>query len=289
MKPFARIIASIQFLLALLVGAVTWIAKPEADSKAPHSVWQDLAAWTRDHSSGITFVLAGAIAALALFKEWPSSFGYQRSTLEKLLDQFAKEQFKGRAKVHRLTLYKEVSGRYAYWVGRWRLFRRHGDQSRKRAALETIDVRARYLYAYARASEARNRRSTAAWKVSDRKDECEGIAGLAWEEGFCVAPDLPKLKEGSLSSISTLYDLPQTDVRTKYAASINVKNPALLRAMDTYARHYMATVVLVGGKPWGVLVLDSESTMCPFSANGSGGSVGKQFKSFAKQLTHVLA
>lgn len=167
--------------------------------------------------------------------------------------------------------------------------RRAGDVARKRAALEEIDRGMRYLHVYARASEARNRRSTAAWRISDRKEECEGIAGLAWEESFCVAPNLPKLGTGELSGVTSLASLDERDARREYAIRANVRNEVILRAMDTYARHYMATVVLVNGKPWGVLVLDSEASECPFTANSKGGMVGKQFKAFAKQLSHVLS
>ncbi|MGO3345772.1 MAG: hypothetical protein ACTIM4_06960 [Marinomonas sp.] len=99
-----------------------------------------------------------------------------------------------------------------------------------------------------------SKKTNALFYVSDKSDECEGIAGQAWGKGgTTVATDLPELK----------YDKNNTPSRR----SINNYARATysdLKLVDQYIenkritpRSIAAIPVEVNGEPWGVVVLDS--------------------------------
>lgn len=295
MKRLGRAIAGIQFALAVVVLFANKLKSysppaPKPGEPAPHSWRLDLVQELQPFAGPTLFWTAILIAGSAAAKEWVPAFSYSRKTVEKLLDQYAKDHFGGRAKHHRLTLFKLSAG-WKTWIRGWtRLLIRPREWKTKGAALNRIRPTGAYLYAYARTSSARNRKSPACWRVSDRPEDCEGVAGLAWETDFCTVPDLPKLKSGVLRSVTDLNGLDESDPKRTYAHRIRVSDVRVLHAMETYALHYMGAVISVKGEPWGVLLLDVEDGPCPFTATKpQGGPAGEEFRNFAHQLSHVLS
>jgi hypothetical protein len=113
------------------------------------------------------------------------------------------------------------------------------------------------------------------------------VVGLVWIQQFTKEPDLPKLEAGALRGITDLRALPLTDPRRIYAERVNVRDPRLLDAMDTYSRHFLGSIVSVKGKRWGVLLLDSTEAACPYAASRKG-NVEKDFRQLAKHLSNIL-
>lgn len=99
-----------------------------------------------------------------------------------------------------------------------------------------------------------SKKTSAIFYVSDKSDECEGIAGQAWGKGgTTVATDLPELK------------LDNNGIPTKRSANSYAKATfSDLKLVDQYVknkritpRSIAAIPVEVNGELWGVVVLDS--------------------------------
>ena len=238
-----------------------------------------LSSWFVSHRPGLSLALLGLSVAGTLVELGRSYIerrhGY-KPALQRLLDDFAAREFKGRAKKNRLTLFKATSGLrlFLYGLARLPLF----EKSHKWAALRRLRPRRRYLGVYVRASEARNRRSTTALRVSDTAAECEGMAGSVWEEGACLLANLPKIDPREVRSITALDTLPEHHPIRVYARGTNIRELVLLQSMEHYARHFLGCLIRrQDGTPWGVLLLDSEEETCPFPDDGTGGDFGQRF------------
>jgi hypothetical protein len=218
-----------------------------------------------------------------------------KGVLQKLLEDLAKTLFGENAKRNRLTLFKKTRG--------WRVFvwaliklpwfgKRH-----KWRALFRLKWRDDYLGVYLRPSSVRNKNSLTAFRISDQARYCEGVAGLVWEENFVMIAGLQKVDPESTRKIKGLADLPATDPIAQYARSTNVSDPILLKSIENPARHFFGTIIRLGdGRPWGVLLLDSEEDDCPFPfGTGKGsknkrraGNFGKTFFTYADLLGKVI-
>jgi hypothetical protein len=204
-----------------------------------------------------------------------------KGALQRLLDAFANSEFKGRAKKNRLTLFKTTSGFRVFSYGLIRLPLL--DQVHKWRALKRLRPRWKYLGVYLRASEARNRKSTTALRVSDSADHCEGMAGLVWEEGACMLANLPRISAARVRDVAKFDSLEASDPIRIYAESTNIRDLVLLQSMEHYARHFMGYLIRrQDGTPWGVLLLDSEEDVCPFPTDAAGGVFGQKLAMLAQ-------
>jgi hypothetical protein len=247
--------------------------------------------WVHDNSNVEIFVLAAAAFLFSATKELPVVIGFRIRSLRKALDQFIVQRCSGNPRLHRVTLFAKAPGIWVVLVGMTRLFRSRFGTPEKWRALWRVKWFHPYLYVYARASGSRSPLSSAAFRVSDTADECEGIAGQCWEQGFCIAYDLPKLTVDELRAVTDLESLPEIHPVRKYAEETYTRSIAQLHATNHPARHFMGVIVRVEGKEWGVLLLDSEADTRPFPNVGykeNGGVFGKSFKEFAAVLSHFL-
>ncbi|MFP3940884.1 MAG: hypothetical protein ACLF0P_11300 [Thermoanaerobaculia bacterium] len=107
------------------------------------------------------------------------------------------------------------------------------------------------------------RRRTCRWRAGDDSSEAEGIAGTAWvNNGVIVVTheDLPDPAEPGLSSeeVETRIE----EYASKTFVSKDWVRDHLRRAQETgpgLPRYFCGIPVLVKGKPWGVIVIDSTS------------------------------
>lgn len=159
----------------------------------------------------------------------------------------------------------------------------------KRAALSRINWAESYLYVYARSTDSRNSKSSAAFKVSDSRNSCEGFVGIVWEKGFHRVGDLPEFEEGELRGLRSLDGHPRKDEIEAYMKATNISSLEQVRAIEHFARHFIGAKVRVGEGEWGVLLLDSEQPVCPFNVKQQkGGSFGKEFENHTKVLARIL-
>ncbi len=246
------------------------------------------------------FVVAvGVLAVLLVAQVAQAALGgpsFRKKTIQGVLDVLAAE-CGGRAKVNRVTLFKRVSGFTAFWVGIWRLRWRYWlpEKRRRLKALWRIEWAADYLYVYVRSSSAKGRRSTAAFRVSDREHECEGVAGQVWEWDSYFLPNLPRIRDTHRAIIraKTLDGILQRNANDRlrqYVEATRIKSTEQLRATETFSRHFMGQTVHTPKKPeWGVLLLDSSEDECPFPHNeDQGGQLGRIFRTHGDALGHVI-
>lgn len=257
------------------------------------------------HAAGLWFkpravpaaFIATAVFGIAEFLQFLFGVpGYRKETVQRFLDVLV-GQCHGRARNNRVTLFKRVSGFRAFWTGVWRLrwlLWRKSKRSKLRA-LWRIEWTAEYLMVYVRSSGSKGPNSTAAFRVSDLPGECEGIAGLVWLEDFLVRPNLSKLTEDDRKQIRALtmdqiLRLGGNNRLRRYVEATGIKDIHQLRAIESFARHFMgSTVHGKGGRLWGVLLLDSDENDCPFSlAEPNGGAMGRLFSTQAETLSNVL-
>lgn len=90
------------------------------------------------------------------------------------------------------------------------------------------------------------RRSGSVFRVPDQADDAEGIAGLAYRTGGVIREeDLPDVTQTDDPELLRLY------------ASRTGVTEAWVRTNRPKARSYCGIHIEVGGRPWGVIVLDS--------------------------------
>lgn len=282
--PFYLLVAACLLQIVAATANYYSTAKPIGSSALAY----DLTSWLHDNAQSIIFWTAGLSALVALISDLPGIVGYRRTKANDMLDQFAEMNWSsGRGtNRNRVTLFRVVPGWKAYMTGLWRLRWRVWRRRHKLKSVNRIELGADYLQVYARSSDSRTRRSCAAFRIADKAEDGEGIVGSVWLNRLCKELDLPKLKPGSLRNVGDVTKLPPTDSRRIYVERINVRDPILLDAMDTYSRHFLGSTVLVRGKKWGVLLIDSDEDSCPFA--GRQKPVERSFRELAIQLSHVL-
>lgn len=245
-----------------------------------------LSGWALSHRPTLAQWLLG-LTLLTAITEWIRAIWTDRlenrRVLQRLLDDFSAREFPLRSRKNRLTLFKAMVGWRAFLIAvrRLPLLRK----PHKWKALRRIRFGDTYLVVFLRASDARSPKSAVALRVSDQAASCEGMAGLAWEENFCFKGNLAKPNPDDVHRLRTWDSVPATDPIRQYAEETNVKDIVLLASVDNFAGHFMGTLIRrADGKPWGVLLLDSEDEACPFTTNTTGGAFGQRFNALAGLL-----
>jgi hypothetical protein len=247
-------------------------------------IW--LSSWAVTHRPTLAEWLLG-LTVLSAITEWIRAIWMERlenkRVLQRLLDDFSTRQFRLRSRKNRLTLFRAVPGWRAYLLALRRLpllGKRH-----KWKALWRTKFGDTYLVVFLRASDSRSPKSAVALRVSDHAASCVGMAGLAWEENFCFKGNLVKPNPDEVRRLRNWDSVPATHPIRQYAEETNVKDIVLLASVDNFARHFMGTLIRrADGKPWGVLLLDSEDEACPFTTNTTGGAFGQRFNALAGLL-----
>lgn len=136
---------------------------------------------------------------------------------------------------------------------------------------------------------ARNAKSATALRVSDDPAECEGMAGLVYEEGFCIASNLPRISKADVAPVCDLRELPASHPVRRYAEATRISDLTLLKAFENFGSHYMGVLIRKNnGTPWGVLLLDSEEERCPFPQNGDGAHTRERLESYARMMSKLV-
>lgn len=227
--------------------------------------------------------LASAIAAAAM--DWWEHRHPHRAILQKLIEDFSKTHFHDEAKRNRVTLFMESSGWKVLLISvlNLPLF----SKCEKWKALWRISQGAKYLRVYARPVAVRSARSFTAFRVSDDPQECEGVAGIVWEENYCILSNLPQVDRAAVRKMLRLEDLDEDDPIRVYATQTNIRNLSLLKSLNFFARHFMGTIVRdANGLPRGVLLLDAEGATCPFSEEDD--TFKSRFDDLARMIGKVI-
>ncbi len=177
------------------------------------------------------------------------------SAIDKSLEGFSNEVFADHAddpeSAHRVTLFRLQNGCIRMLRPPWN----------------------KYLVPIAR-SGTTTKRTRSIFQVHDEKGKIVGIAPKAWQarNGTWVwAEDIPALSE----------DMTEEEKREYYDKTGTTVAVGLKMSYD--ARSYAAIRMVVGGKHWGVLVLDSASTRIPEHEN-----VNKMFHVLATGISPIL-
>lgn len=290
MKAKSKVLVTLSTMTAIMAAAAAYAVRVEPTD---WPTW--LSGWFIAHRQTLILWLLG-LTVIGAVVEWTraitSSNRAEKEILQKVVSEFANSHFQDSAKWNRMTLFKAVPGWKALPSTLWRLRWWPFDKPDKARGCWRIQMRGRYLIPYARADTARNRRSSAAFRVDDSPDLCEGVAGLVWEQQYYQVDHLPKFKPGELRA-AVDNGFPgghprAAEIRT-YMEKTNVTDPVLLGSLQHYAQHFMGFVVKgTTGAPWGVLLLDSESDKCPFSPK-TGGFLKKEMSTFTLTLGKIVS
>jgi hypothetical protein len=252
--------------------------------------------WYQPYAIAVAVIVLLILAAVQVVQAIAGGPTFRKHTIRGILDVLVGE-CGGRAKANRVTLFKKASGFRVFCTGIWRLRWRLWARSKrpKLRSLWRIQWAADYLYVYARSTGAKSQRSTAAFRVSDREPECEGVAGQVWEWDFYVLADLPRIRDTHRKlirslSLDEILRRRANDRLRRYVEAVRIEETDQLRAIETFSRHFMGQTVHAPGHPeWGVLLLDSSEETCPFSPQEQdGGSLGRIFRTHAEALGHVV-
>jgi hypothetical protein len=235
------------------------------------------------------FVLTVILTVCDFLRDYIESRNSEEKVVAKILDDLSKTLFPQGGRQNRITLFKRTEGWRTFCWGLIRLpiFKR----THKWRALWRTKWRDSYLSVYMRPMDTKGRRSTAAFRVSDESQECEGIAGQIWDDaGQKIVIDLPRMDQNAIRRIRSQSELDADPTIKAYASSINMLNYKSLDACDHFARHFFGTLIRKSdGEPWGVLLLDSFEDKCPFTIDGKPAETFVQrFNDYAKLIGKIV-
>jgi hypothetical protein len=248
--------------------------------------WLDrLAPRVQPYAFTVSLVLLGIAVIIQSVSAWIGPAAFRHETIQQSLD-YLSQQVVGRPRQNRITIFKKVSGFRALVTGLWRIKGRvwRKEKRAKLKTLLTLEWFADYLMVYSRSSEARQPRSTTCWRISDRAEECMGVAGLIWEEGRKAIPSLPKLTPSHIEEMRKAESLEQLSQRApndairRYLDKTGKADLNQLKTVEVFARHFFGEVIQTKDGPWGVLLLDSEADECPFAVSGGEGESKTAFE-----------
>jgi hypothetical protein len=263
-------------IIAIVFGAAATVVALSLDACEQQAKgWLDtIALRIQPYALEISLVLLAIAVIIQVIAAWRGPASFRRETVQSSLDHLA-QQCGGKPRQNRITIFKKVSGFTALTIGLWRLKGRMW-RKEKRAKLKTLlalEWFADYLMVYARSSESRQPRSTTCWRISDRAEECMGVAGLIWEEGRKAIPNLPKLHATHIAEIRKVASMEQLSQRSpndairRYLDKSGNTDLTQLKTVEVFARHFFGEVIQTKDGPWGVLLLDSEADECPFAVS----------------------
>jgi hypothetical protein len=272
-------------LLAMLSASLTFAQNP------PQGAWfLGFRTWVEAHSgtfASLIFLLAVVAPVIEGLQAYLLKRHENKEALQSLVDDFARKYFEDSARKNRITLFKATMGWRLYL---WSLGRalRARDWHKIHAALR-IKWAEQYLGVYVRATDSRNPKSSVALRISDNPNECEGLAGRVWEDGWCFLPNLPAISREQIGGIKSFADLePMHPVRI-YAEATHIHDITVLKSMQNFARHFIGFPVRRSeGKMWGVLLLDSDAATCPFPATNRGAQFGKDMKALTLTMAKLI-
>lgn len=281
-------------VLLISFAAVSTLAAKAASFAASAKVGDDpkwLSAWALGHRAELAlfvFGLAAIGSVIEILRAYLDDRHQFKRVIEHLVDDCAKHTFPDRQKQNRLTVFKVTAGWRMFF---WSLVRLPvlGKPHKWRAAFR-LRWGSEYLGVYHRPALVRNRKSSTALRVSDSAEECEGMAGQVYEEGFCLVSDLPTLTKQQVAVVSSLESLPSDHPVVVYARATRITSIELLKSFENFGRHFIGVVIRNSdGRPWGVLLVDSEESKCPFPLPSGGGVVKDKLDYYARIIGKLVA
>ncbi len=250
------------------------------------------------YAFGAAITIAALLFAAQIAQAWFGQPAFRKQTVQAIIDDLAVE-LPGKGRKNRITIFRRVKGWRAFLIGSMRLLRPPWHPS-KRAKFRALRRLLRhpfsdFLFPYLRSSEGRSSVCVATFRVDDREEECECMAGRAWIDGFFALPNLRRLRKSQRDqipelTIETILGRPPQDTIRRYVEDSWIRNTEQLHSFETFARHFMGHEIDTGmRRPWGVILLDSDEEECPFdAASPTGGTFGEVFRTHATSLGHIL-
>lgn len=239
----------------------------------------------------IVLVASGLILLVTFVERLVVRHHYRKQVVEGFLNEVVATLFDGDGKANRLTLFKQVGPFRARFISYWRL--RHQDspdaKPLKRAALARMGWTGKYLYVYARATVAHNKLSSTVWRVYGNRQSSEGVAGFVWDspEEVILLRGLHPIDPSTIPDKTPLEAL--SGAVREYAKRARVTDARQLRAMRRVPQHFIGTVIQTqGGRLWGVLLVDSMKSTCPFPAE-KNAKHKRQFGHHAKMVSLLIS
>jgi hypothetical protein len=236
------------------------------------------------------FIATAVVAVLDLLKDYWDRRHQTDLVLDKILNELSRALFPNAARHNRITLFNRTRG---WRVFLWMLIRMPVRSKAYRwKAMWRIRWMGDYLGVYLRPMGTKGKKSSAAFRVSDVSEECEGVAGHIWDlAGQWMIYGLPKVDTKVAHNIASQQELDSNQTVKTYAADTNMLSYKVLYTCDEFARHFYGTLIRKSdGSPWGVLLLDSFQEECPFIANGNPiESFINRFNDFALILGKIVS
>jgi len=214
---------------------------------------------------------------------------YIRKINENIIGRIYSDLFGSDIKKHRITLFKEISYPRALWrhICAVCYHLRPKYISRFIPHLLYFPFPGNYLMVDMR--EGVYKKSRTMFKVEENSVEnCEGIVGLIrFQKGAgTTILDLPDITDVNLDSIDiSNLRRKENKVVKDYMDQGHINNVKQLKRIHMRARHFLGSVIYKkGGKPWGMLLVDSTNPTNPFS-----NTIVDKFKIYSNVLTELLS
>lgn len=265
MRKLSVFLAVLGVMSAILAGILRFsLASP------PSGIFAPLHRFALANQGEITLTLVVVTVLLPVvegIRTYLTDRHQTKSVLDRVISGYSREWFNDTTRDNRLTLFKVSSG---WRLMSWALVRAPFAPKSWGALLFRLRPMEKYLGVYIRPRNVRNHLSAAVFRISDRPEECEGVAGLTYDKnGLCSIEELPAINAEMVSSVSKLDGLSHDDPVRIYAARTNVKSVGMLRERKQFSRFFAGTVVRDSNDcTWGVLLLDSADQDCPVIVNG---------------------
>lgn len=287
-------LAAINAVLLLLVALAGYLkALPEVP--AGSLVWAEISTAVRGRSAEAILWATVAVIMLGVIRESITVYQWRKDRVQRVLGKVVKHLLDNDVKQNRCTLFQAVRGWRAFGQLGWRMLWYQDDKGPILRDIIRIKPWGHYLIVYARPAGAPNDRSCACFRVyRTRPKASEGVAGRVWDSDEYTVRSATEVPEGRLRHCRALETYPEDDPLRLFAAQTNIQRASQLRARTRAACHYHGTVIASGdgSRKWGVLLVDSFTSECPFPPAGRKGDKGsmfcERFNGYAETLSTML-
>ena len=207
----------------------------------------------------------------------------------KVLDRIIPELLGGDLHQHRITLFRETNYMMAVVLNYCALISHLFSQDKWKWSLYLPwPPRGRYLVVDTRCG-LQYKHSFAMFRVEENEPKaCDSIAAyIRYTQTSFLAQSLPDISDIDFKNIPTLRDVPKNrrkDVARYMTVGFN-REFAILKRLNRRAKHFYGTTIFKeGGKPWGVLLIDSITQAPPFT-----DLARERFDSFSKTLSNIVS
>ena len=283
------IIGIIFFAAALTEATLRYITPPLIDSFYNYPFFQKILEWL----SANPFLTAAVARTIWVSQIIIGIFLYPRAYIrekkETIIKHIYSDLFGEDIRQHRVTLFKEICYPHALWRYlcavcfhmRPKYFRRF------RLHISYFPCPGQYLIINVR--EGIYKRSRTMFRVEeDIEEKCQGIVGrIRFLKGTgTVVNDLPDITNIDLYNIDLSNPRKnETKIVSEYMNKGYIKDINSLRRLHMKARHFLGSVIYrKGGKPWGMLLVDSIAPNSPFN-----DALVDKFKIYSQVLTDIVS